>query len=756
MKPKRRSAIPRCERTGLPSAASRNAALPADLPRIEVTLEPDDKACPCCRATMIVIGEDSSERLDKTPAQYRVIVTKRPKLACRACPGTVVQEPAPPRLIEGGIPTEALVAQVVVARFADHQPLYRQAQMMAREGVIIERSTLSFWIGYAAAEVAPVVDRLREMLLASSRIFVDETVVPVLDPGRGRTKKGYFWAIARDDRPWGGSTPPAVVYTYAPGRGHIHADALLGGYRGILQCDGYAAYKKFAGPARDAQKVTLVFCWSHVRRGFYDLAKTGTSPIATEALKRIAALYEIEARVRGDTPYARHAMRQAESRPLVADLRRWFEAQLAKLPARSTTADAINYALNHWDGLARFLDDGRIDLDTNAVERAIRPVILSRKNSLFAGSDEGGVNWSCWASLIETCKLNGVNPLTYITELLTRLVNGWPQDRIDELMPWHWAPPANRPLTAQGPGTTLTVERGDTRQHFRRKRRLRRRVELEEAAPHMGPTECQADRLIGAIAGQALEAVIAVHLQHAVEAGEVLGRPRVLAVLGIDIGHGRVGRTAPWPVIDRIAPEKPRLGPPAAGIEHRQAGVVGKDLRRRQHRGDHQVVERRQPPARGANPIAQRRAIQRDALARQHLRLPIQRQGIAEFADDDMHDQRFGRHAAIDRPCRRLGDNNRLLAASAGVTRPARHPDPQLRRRDVELLGAQFADAVHVAAAARARLMRDIDHHLVARQMRRQCAVIASGRVGARSRLRRPPAGSAASCAAWCSATVCS
>jgi hypothetical protein len=263
----------------------------------------------------------------------------------------------------------------------------------------------------------------------------------VLDPGRGRTKKGYFWAIARDDRPWGGSTPPAVVYNYKPGRGYIHADALLGGYRGILQCDGYAAYKKFAGPACDEQRVTLVFCWSHVRRGFYDLAKPGTSPIATEALKRIAALYEIEARVRGDTPDARRAMRQVESRPLVEDLRRWFEAQLAKLPARSTTADAINYALNHWDGLARFLDDGRIDLDTNAVERAIRPVILSRKNSLFAGSDEGGVSWSSWASLIETCKLNGVNPLTYITDLLTRLVNGWPQHRIDELMPWHWAPP---------------------------------------------------------------------------------------------------------------------------------------------------------------------------------------------------------------------------------------------------------------------------------------------------------------------------
>src|SRR5277367_6299964 len=346
---------------------SRNAALPADLPRIEVTLEPDDKACPCCRATMIVIGEDSSERLDKIPAQYRVLVTKRPKLACRACPGTVVQEPAPPRLIEGGLPTEALVAQVVVSRFADHQPLYRQAQMMAREGVIIERSTLSFWVGYAAAEVAPVVDRLREMLLASSRIFVDETVVPVLDPGRGRTKKGYFWTIARDDRPWGGSTPPAVVYSYAPGRGHIHADALLGGYRGILQCDGYAAYKKFAGPARDAQRVTLVFCWSHVRRGFYDLAKT-KAPIATETLQRIAALYEIETRVRGKSAADRLAVRQVESKPLVTELRIWFEAQIAKLPARGPTAEAIRYALNHWDGLEQFLDDGRIELDNNSVE----------------------------------------------------------------------------------------------------------------------------------------------------------------------------------------------------------------------------------------------------------------------------------------------------------------------------------------------------------------------------------------------------
>jgi transposase len=418
--------------------ASRGA-LPNHLPRIEVTLAPEDTACPCCRAAMTVIGEDTSERLDVIPAQFRVIVTRRPKLACRACIGTVVQAPAPERLIEGGIPTEALVAHVLVARYADHLPLYRQAQILARQGVILERSTLAFWMGYAGAEVAPVVARLREMMLASTRIFADETVVPVLDPGRGRTKQGYFWAIARDDRPWGGSEPPAVVYSYAPGRGHTHATALLGGYRGILQCDGYAAYKQLVGSKSNEQSLTLVFCWSHVRRGFYDLAKT-KAPIATEALQRIAALYEIEARIRGKSAAERLATRQVESRPLVTDLRVWFEAQIASLPARGPSAEAIRYALNHWAGLERFLEDGRIELDTNTVERAMRPVALSRKNSLFAGSDEGGENWACLASLIETCKLNGVNPQVYFTELLTRLVNGWPQERIDELMPWLWVP----------------------------------------------------------------------------------------------------------------------------------------------------------------------------------------------------------------------------------------------------------------------------------------------------------------------------
>ena len=430
----------KCERVA--KRRANRGALPAHLPRIEVTLAPEDTACPCCRAAMTVIGEDSSERLDVIPAQFRVIVTRRPKFACRACAGTVVQLPAPARLIEGGIPTEALVAHVLVSRYADHLPLYRQAQIMARQGVALDRSTLAFWTGYAAAEIAPVVARLREMLLASTRLFADETVVPVLDPGRGRTKQGYFWAIARDDRPWGGTAPPAVVYSYAPGRGHKYAKALLGGYRGILQCDGYQAYKTLADPGGAPR--ALAFCWSHVRRGFYDLAKAGTAPIASEALARITALYRIEAEIRGTTAEHRLSERQIQSRPLISDLHTWFEVQIAKLPARGPTAEAIRYALNHWHGLELFVDDGHIEIDSNTVERTMRPIALSRKNALFCGSDDGGENWAAIASLIETCKLNRVEPLRYLTNLLTRLVNGWPQARIDELMPWHSAEPEAR------------------------------------------------------------------------------------------------------------------------------------------------------------------------------------------------------------------------------------------------------------------------------------------------------------------------
>ena len=413
-------------------------ALPAHLPRVDVTVEPEDTNCPCCKAPMHVIGEESSQRLDVVPAQFRVIVTHRPKYACRACEQAVVQAPAPERLIKGGLPTEAMVAYVLVAKYAWHLPLYRQAQMLLTQGLDIKRAILAFWVGYAAAELKPIYLRLRELILTSGKIAVDETVAPVLDPGRGRTKQGYFWAMARDDRPWGGTDPPAIAYSYAPGRGAVHALKLLDGYRGIVQCDGYAAYKTIADKA-PGETITLAFCWAHLRRHFFDIAKGGDAPIASEALERIAVLYAIEKTIRGLSADERRAVRQERSRPLVVALKAWLEHQLTRVSAKATIADEIRYGLNHWDGLTRFIDDGRIELDTNIVERGIRPIVLNRKNALFAGHDQGAENWACIASLIETCKLNGVDPQAYFTDVLTKLVNLWPASRLDELMPWAWA-----------------------------------------------------------------------------------------------------------------------------------------------------------------------------------------------------------------------------------------------------------------------------------------------------------------------------
>ena len=416
---------------------SNRGALPIHLPRVEVTVEPDDTNCPCCGSPMHVIGEDSSERLDVVPAQYRVVVTHRPRYACRACEQAVVQAPAPERLIKGGLPTEAMVAHVLVAKYAWHLPLYRQWQMLRAQGLDIKRAVLAFWVGYAAAELKPVYLRMRELILGSGKIAVDETVAPVLDPGRGQTKKGYFWAVARDDRPWNGNDPPAVAYTYAPGRGAVHALKLLDGYRGIVQCDGYAAYKTIAGSAC-GEAIALAFCWAHLRRQFFDIAKDGHAPVASEALERIARLYMIEKTIHGQTAAARRSARQERSKPLVLALKSWFEHQLTRLSGKSVTAEAIRYALHHWDGLVRFVDDGRIELDTNIVERSIRPIVLNRKNALFAGHDEGAENWACIASLVETCKLHGVDPQTYFTDVLTKLVNLWPASRLDELMPWNW------------------------------------------------------------------------------------------------------------------------------------------------------------------------------------------------------------------------------------------------------------------------------------------------------------------------------
>lgn len=411
-------------------------SLPSHLPEVEVLVEPQATACPCCSGVMHVIGEDVSRRLDVVPAQYQVLVTRRPKYACRQCEGQIIQAPAPARLIEGGLPTEQMVSQVLVAKYADHTPLYRQAQGLARQGIEIKRSTLAHWTGYAAAELKPLWTLMRQELLASAKLFVDETPAPVLDPGRGRTKTGYFWAIARDDRPWCGNDPPGVVYTYAPGRGTEHALALLGDYSGTLQTDGYAAYKALANCNR---QVTLAHCWSHLRRKLFDIDKGGSAPIAAEALRRIAELYAVESTLRGQPAQARLDQRRLRSAPLVEDMKLWLETCLAKLPGRSKLAEVIRYALSHWNGLVVFLEDGRVELDTNPVERAMRPIALNRKNSLFAGSDEGAEHWAIIATLVENCKLHDVNPTAYLTDVLTRLVNGHRQSDLHELTPWTWA-----------------------------------------------------------------------------------------------------------------------------------------------------------------------------------------------------------------------------------------------------------------------------------------------------------------------------
>ncbi|EJL24974.1 IS66 family transposase [Novosphingobium sp. AP12] len=413
-----------------PRKANRGS-LPAHLERIEQVVDIEDKACPCCRGALHQIGEDVAERLDVVPTTFRVLVTRRPRYGCRSCESTVVQAPAPGRIVEGGIATEALIAQVLVAKYADHLPLYRQAQIYARQGIQLDRSTLADWVGRAAWYLRPLRDHILERLRRSERLFADETTAPVLDPGRGRTKTGQLWAYARDDRPWGGDGPPMVAYVYAPDRKGERAEVHLGDFAGILQVDGFGGY---AALAKRRQQVSLAFCWAHVRRKFYELADS--SPVATEVLRRIAMLYAIEDEVRSTSSEHRRAVRAEQARVIVDDLHIYLEARLRQVSAKSKLADAIRYALTRWPGLSLFLDDGRVEMDSNTVERSIRPLALSRKNALFAGSDEGGDNWAVIATLVENCKIAGINPHTWLTETLTKLANGHPANAVSELMPW--------------------------------------------------------------------------------------------------------------------------------------------------------------------------------------------------------------------------------------------------------------------------------------------------------------------------------
>lgn len=409
--------------------------LPDHLPRELITIDTDQTGCSNCGGDVHPAGEQVSEMLDWVPAQLRVIRIRRPKYACRSC-GTLHQAPAPDRPIAKGLATPALIAQVLISKYCDHLPLYRQSQIFARQGVTLHRSTLANWVGGACWWLERLHDRLQDHIRKSRYLFADDTTLPVLEPGRGRTRTGRLWAYVRDQRGWGGPEPPIALYHYAPDRKAERPEAHLVGFTGTLQVDGYAGFETLAAK-RDIQ---LAACWAHARRKFYEVHQTTGSPIAKEMLTRIGQLYRYEASWRGHAPDVRQKKRNKYLRPILDALKPWLEAQLAKLSAGSTLAAAIRYTLARWSALCRVLEDGHIELDNNPVERAIRPIALGRKNHMFAGSDKGAQRWAILASLIETAKLNKVEPHAYITDVLTRLSAGHPNSQIDELLPWNWEP----------------------------------------------------------------------------------------------------------------------------------------------------------------------------------------------------------------------------------------------------------------------------------------------------------------------------
>jgi transposase len=418
---------PAAVKTAPPERPARRA-LPAELPRETVT-HTAECTCPDCGGELRPAGEDVAEMLEWVPGRYKVLRHVRPKFSCGKCQ-KLIQAAAPSRPIARGLAGPGLLAHVLVSKFADHLPLYRQSQIFAREGIDLDRSTLADWVGGASQLLEPLIDALGQYVLEAEKLHADDTPVPVLCPGRGSTKQGRLWTYVRDDRPAGSTDPPAVFFQYSPDRKAQWPLRHLQGFRGTLQADGYAGFDRLYG-----ERIQEAACWAHVRRKFYDIHVHQPSPIAEQALERIGRLYGIETDIRGHLPEQRAAVRQARAGPELAALHDWLHATLTTLSKKSELAVAIRYALSRWPALTRYRDDGRLEIDNNAAERSIRPIALGRKNWLFAGSDDGGERAAAIYSLLGTAQLNGLNVEAYLRLLFERLPDH-PVNRIEELLPW--------------------------------------------------------------------------------------------------------------------------------------------------------------------------------------------------------------------------------------------------------------------------------------------------------------------------------
>lgn len=411
--------------------------LPDHLPRRTETHEPAPD-CQACGGVMRNVGEDVTEVLEYIPGRFEVIRHVRPAMSCRRCEA-MAQAPMPALPIPRGIAGPRLLAHILISKFSDHLPLYRQSEIYARDGVELDRSLLADWVGKMAWLVDPLIEKIATHVMAGKVIHADDTPVPVLAPGSGKTKTGRFWVYLRDERPHCGPAPPAALYRYTPDRKGERCRTHLERFSGHLHADGYAGFKALYESSDDkTTNVAEVACWAHARRQFYDVHKSTGAPIAAEALDKIGTLFAVEREINGKPPDTRAAVRRERTRPIVDELGSWFDATLPKISGRSDLAGAIRYARSRWPALTRFIDDGRLEISNNAVENAIRPLALGRKNYLFAGSDRGGTRAAHFYTLIRTAELNGLEPEAYLADVLAR-IGEHPINRVDELLPWHWA-----------------------------------------------------------------------------------------------------------------------------------------------------------------------------------------------------------------------------------------------------------------------------------------------------------------------------